>query len=73
MEITMLKQQHMTEIAETILHFLPFIWTTPKEVSQITGVTTPRCQFILTQLEMAGFVEGNREKNNSYKRCEKSQ
>ncbi|MCX8955813.1 hypothetical protein [Erwinia psidii] len=68
----MLKQTPVTENAEAVLHFLPSEWTTPGDISRITGMAMPCCQLILTQLPMAGLAEDKSGEGNQFRRCEYS-
>lgn len=60
----MVKQSDITQEAKIIFEATPYTETvTAGEVSQVTGLTQPRCQLILTQLAMAGLVKENIKEN----------
>lgn len=59
----------MTDSAQAVLHFLPSIWTSPDKISEMTGITPPKCQLILTQLAMAGLVEDLSGGGENFRRC----
>jgi hypothetical protein len=51
----MLNQQDMTEEAKAILNELSTTPATAGEIAENTHLSLARCEFILTQLVMAGF------------------
>ncbi|MEY0544229.1 TrmB family transcriptional regulator [Providencia rettgeri] len=56
----MLKQSDITQEAKIIFEATPYTEAvTAGEVSQVTGLTQPHCQLILTQLAMAGLIKEN--------------
>lgn len=60
----MLKQGDITQEARIIFEVTPYTQAvTADEVSQVTGLTQPRCQLILTPLAMAGLVKENIREN----------
>lgn len=59
----MLKQTDMTEEAKIVLEVVPHSWATIDEISCYTELAKSRCQLILTQLAMAGFIKENIEEN----------
>ncbi|WP_338423726.1 hypothetical protein [Pantoea ananatis] len=59
----------MTDSAQAVLHFLPSVWTSPDKISEMTGISQPKCQLILTQLAMAGLVEDLTNMSESFRRC----
>lgn len=60
----MLKQIDMTEEAKIVLEVVPHSWwATIEEISSYTELAKSRCQLILTQLAMAGFIKENIEEN----------
>ena len=70
-ENSMLKQKDMTDTAAAVLYFLPSDkWAGVDEVAVIAGITSARCQLILTQLAMAGLVKDNRGSGKQFKRCQ---
>lgn len=65
----MINHEDMTDSAQAVLHFLPAKWTSPDKVSEMTGITPPKCQLILTQLAMAGLVEDLSGGGENFRRC----
>ncbi|MGG4664450.1 TrmB family transcriptional regulator [Providencia vermicola] len=60
----MLKQIDMTEEAKIVLEVVPHSWwATIEEISSYIELAKSRCQLILTQLAMAGFIKENIEEN----------
>lgn len=60
----MLKQIDMTEEAKIVLEVVPHSWwATIDEISGYTELAKSRCQLILTQLAMAGFIKENIKEN----------
>ncbi|WP_442836541.1 hypothetical protein [Pantoea ananatis] len=68
-EKDMNNHEDMTDSAQAVLHFLPAKWTSTEKVSDMTGITRPRCQLILTQLAMAGLVEDLSGGGEKFRRC----
>lgn len=65
----MLNQNDMTQEASVVLACLSRLsWWSAAYLGGLLKISEARCQFILTQLEMAGLVEEDKTENK-FKRC----
>ncbi|MBX9476491.1 TrmB family transcriptional regulator [Yersinia enterocolitica] len=65
----MLNQNDMTKDASVVLACLTRLnWWSAGHLAELISMSEARCQFILTQLAMAGLVEEDREVNK-FRRC----
>ncbi|PHM45898.1 hypothetical protein Xmau_00289 [Xenorhabdus mauleonii] len=65
----MLKHEDMTTAAACVLEIVPvYGWASVYDISTLTGLSTARCQLLLTQFCLAGLME-SRDDDTFFKRC----